>query len=424
MRPGWRAISGALATLVGLTGLLLLLTLVLLRPPLSDLVAMAGFLLASGGLTVAAALGLTRWNLPGWIGSLRAKIVLMAVLTAVLALLNVGFTAFLMFLSPHDLALLGGLLAFALGMSVFVAFSVSRTVSDSIHELLDAVRSFNAGNMDAKVPVATGDEVGELAAAFNDMSQRLKESFSKERELERNRREMMQAVSHDLRTPLASIQAMVESINDGVVSDEETVKRYLRSTQTEVENLSQLINDLFELAQLDAGLLELRIEPSSVQDLISDTLESMSAQAHAQSLTLSGKVDEELPPVDIDPQRVQRVLYNLVQNALRHTPPDGTISIQARDAGEEVQVEVKDTGEGIPEGELPHIFQRSYRVDPSRARGSAGGAGLGLSIVLGIVEAHGGRIWVESGLGEGSSFTFTLPKSRATAAVGSAGGDG
>ena len=423
MRPGWRAISGALATLVGLTGLLLLLTLVLLRPPLSDLVAMAGFLLASGGLTVAAALGLTRWNLPGWIGSLRAKIVLMAVLTAVLALLNVGFTAFLMFLSPHDLALLGGLLAFALGMSVFVAFSVSRTVSDSIHELLTAVRSFNAGNMDAKVPVATGDEVGELAAAFNDMSQRLEESFSKERELERNRREMMQAVSHDLRTPLASIQAMVESINDGVVSDEETVKRYMRSTQTEVENLNQLINDLFELAQLDAGLLELRIETSSVQDLISDTLESMSAQVRAQKLTLSRKVDEELSPVDIDPQRVQRVLYNLVQNALRHTPPDGTISIQARDVGEEVQVEVKDTGEGIPECELSHIFQRSYRVDPSRTRGS-GGAGLGLCIVLGIVEAHGGRIWVESGLGKGSSFTFTLPKTPATAAAGSAGGDG
>ena len=420
MRPGWRAISGALATLVGLTGLLLLLTLVLLRPPLSDLVAI---LLASRGLTVAAALGLTRWNLPGWIGSLRAKIVLMAVLTAVLALLNVGFTAFLMFLSPHDLVLLGGLLAFALGMSVFVALSVSRTVSDSIHELLDAVCSFNAGNMEAKVPVATADEVGELAAAFNDMSQRLEESFSKERELERNRREMMQAVSHDLRTPLAAIQAMVESINDGVVSDEETVKRYMRSTQTEVENLNQLINDLFELAQLDAGLLELRIETSLVQDLISDTLESMSTQVRAQKLTLSGKVDEELSPVDIDPQRVQRVLYNLVQNALRHTPPDGTISIQARDVGEEVQVEVKDTGEGIPECELSHIFQRSYRVDPSRTRGS-GGAGLGLSIVLGIVEPHRGRIWVESGLGKGSSFTFTLPKTPATAAAGSASGDG
>ena len=423
MSPGWRATAGALATLLGLTGLLILLMLVLLRPPAGDLTAMAGFLLASGGLTAVAALATARWKLPGWIGSLRAKIVLVAVLTAVLALVNVGFTAFLMFLSPHDLALLGGLLAFALGMSVFVAFSFSRTVSGSINELLDAVRNINAGNLEAKFPVPTSDEVGELASAFNDMSQRLKESFGKERELEQNRREMMQAVSHDLRTPLASIQAMVESINDGVVSDQETVKRYMRSTQTEVESLSQLINDLFELAQLDAGLLELRIEPSSVQDLISDTLESMSAQAQAQKLTLSGTVDEDLSPVAMDPQRVQRVLYNLVQNALRHTPPDGTISIQARDAGEEVQVEVKDTGEGIPEGELPHIFQRSYRVDPSRARGS-GGAGLGLSIVLGIVEAHGGRIWVESGLGEGSSFTFTLPKMPVTVNSGGTGGAG
>ena len=144
MRPGWRAISGALATLLGLTGLLLLLMMVLLRPPVGDLTAMAGFLLASGGLTAAAALGVTRWRLPSWIGSLRAKIVLVAVMTAVLALLNVGFTAFLMFLSPHDLALLGGLLVFSLGMSVFVAFSVSRAVSASINELLDAVRNINA----------------------------------------------------------------------------------------------------------------------------------------------------------------------------------------------------------------------------------------------------------------------------------------
>lgn len=192
MRPGWRAISGALATLLGLTGPLLLLMLVLLRPPVGDLTAMAGFLLASGGLTTAAALGVTRWRLPSWIGSLRAKIVLVAVLTAVLALLNVGFTAFLMFLSPHDLVLLGGLLAFSLGMSVFVAFSVSQTVSGSIHELLDAVRTISAGNLEAKVPVATGDEMGELASAFNDMALRLEESFSKERELEQNRREMMQ----------------------------------------------------------------------------------------------------------------------------------------------------------------------------------------------------------------------------------------
>ncbi len=160
--------------------------------------------------------------------------------------------------------------------------------------------------------------------------------------------------------------------------------------------------------------MELRIEPSSIQDLISDTLESMSVQAESQKLTLKGAVEQQMSPVAMDSQRIQRVLYNLVQNALRHTPPDGTISIGARDAGQEVQVEVRDTGEGIPDQEIPLIFQRSYRVDHSRFRGS-GGAGLGLSIVLGLVEAHGGRIWVESVLGKGSTFTFTLPKAQVLA---------
>ena len=156
-------------------------------------------------------------------------------------------------------------------------------------------------------------------------------------------------MSHDLRTPLASIRAMVESINDGIVDDPETVRRYLRSTQTDVENLSQLINDLFELSQMDAGALELHLESSSLQDLISDTMESMSAQAAVHKLTLGGEVDENLSPVVMDAQRVQRVLYNLVQNAIRHTPPDGTIYLRAQDAGSEVQVDVVDTGEGIPE---------------------------------------------------------------------------
>jgi len=409
----WAMASGA-ATLLSLTGLNLLLTYVLLQPPGRDLALLTAFLLISGGVTMLIAISAARWVPPAWLGSLRAKVILVSCVTALLALVNVGFTSFLMFLSPHDLALLGGLLGFSLGMSIFVAFSFSRSITGAITEVVEAVRRMNAGNLSGRVPVNSHDEVGELAMAFNDLAERLEASFTKERELEQTRRELMQAVSHDLRTPLASIRSMVESINDGVVSDPETIKRYLRSTQIEVENLSQLINDLFELAQLDAGLLELRIEPSSIQDLISDTLESMSAQAESQKLTLKGAADQQMSPVAMDAQRVQRVLYNLVQNALRHTPPDGTISIWARDAGQEVQVEVRDTGEGIPEQEIPHIFQRSYRVDPSRSRGS-GGAGLGLSIVLGLVEAHGGRIWVESALGKGSTFTFTLPKAHVLA---------
>ena len=405
-----RQTIAACIALLGLTGLVLLLTIALLDPPAGDLALLSVFLLISGGATVLIGLAAARWELPRWVRSLRARLVLMCALTAALGLVNVGFTSALMFLSTHDLALLAGLLGFSLGMSVFVAFTFSSSTTRSIGEVLEAVRFMNTGSLDVRVPVRSGDEVGELAGAVNSMAQRLETSFTRERDLEQARKDLIRAVSHDLRTPLASIRAMVESINDGVVDDSETVKRYLRSTQSEVENLSQLINDLFELSQMDAGVLELHLESSSLQDLISDTMESMSAQAAVHKLTLDGQVDEGLSPVVMDAQRVQRVLYNLVQNAIRHTPPDGTIFLRAQDAGSEVQVDVIDTGEGIPEQEFSRLFQRTYRSDYSRSRAS-GGSGLGLSIAMGIVEAHGGRIWVESAVGKGSRFSFTLPKS-------------
>ena len=205
---------------------------------------------------------------------------------------------------------------------------------------------------------------------------------------------------------------MIESMNDGVVSDPETVTRYLGTSLAEVDTLNQLVNDLFELSQLDAGLLELHLEAAPVQDLISDTLRSMNAQATARSLTLRGTVEGTPLPIAMDTRRVQRVLHNLIQNSIRHTPADGTIDVRVQDRGGVVQVEVADTGDGIPEREIQHVFERSYRTDRSRSRES-GGAGLGLCIAKGIVEAHGGRIWAESVEGEGSTFTFTLPKAPA-----------
>jgi len=172
------------------------------------------------------------------------------------------------------------------------------------------------------------------------------------------------------------------------------------------------VNDLFELSQIDAGLLKLHTDTVFLQQLISDTVETMTAQAASHRLSLNGEVDQKLSPVTVDPRRVQRVLYNLVQNAIRHTPPDGSIHIRATDAGDAIEVQVVDTGEGISEKDLPKVFERSYRSDQSRSPQS-GGAGLGLSIAKGIVEAHGGRIWVESESGQGSVFSFTLPKMKA-----------
>ena len=416
-----RTATLGLAVLFSMTALVLVLIVVLLAPPTRDLVTLAVFLLISGGVTVLIGLAGSHIRAPWLLGTLRARLVLVSVVTAVLALANVGFTAVLMFLSTHDLALLAALLGFSLGMSLFVAVTLSSSTRRALEEVVDGVRLLNAGSLDTRVPVRSRDEVGELASALNSMAERLNASFTRERELEQARKNLIGSVSHDLRTPLASIRAMIESITDGIVTDTETIQRYLDTTQREVENLGQLINDLFDLSQLDAGLLELQIQLSSVQDVVSNTLQSMAAQAAAGELKLEGSIPEDISPVTMDPRLIHRVLCNLVQNAIRHTPPDGTIYVRARDKGPEVEVQVVDTGEGIPEYDLDRVFERSYRGDPSRSR-TSGGAGLGLSIAQGIVEAHGGRIWVQSILGQGSTFSVVLPKQAAQVAP-AAGGD-
>ena len=177
------------------------------------------------------------------------------------------------------------------------------------------------------------------------------------------------------------------------------------------------MDDLFELSQLDAGVMQWSVEPSSLRDLISDTLETMHVQAAEKNIKLSGWVDPSVDPVLMNSHEMQRVLYNLIQNAIRHTPADGTVFVEARqrDSGGEVQVDVIDTGEGIAEQDVPRIFDQFYRGEKSRAResfgyGSGGGAGLGLAIAQRIVLAHHGKIWVESKRGAGSRFSFTLPR--------------
>ena len=330
----------------------------------------------------------------------------------VIALANVAATAYLMFLSPHDLALLTLLLLFSLFLSLSFGFYLAGALAGSLRALATAATRMADGDLSARAEPTSRDELGEVARAFNAMAARVEESFQRQRDLEQARKDLIAAVSHDLRTPLASLQAMVEAVNDGVVTDEATVQRYLRTMQSEITSLSALINDLFELSQLDAGVLRLQCEASPLQELLFDTLESMQPQAERRNLRLSGTIAPTLAPVLIDAAQVQRVLYNLVQNAIRHTPSDGSVVLEARDAGAVVEVSVADSGEGIPESELPRVFDRFYRGDRARTR-EQGGAGLGLTIARGIVEAHGGQIWVESSPGRGSRFTFTLPKAAA-----------
>jgi signal transduction histidine kinase len=396
--------SGAALTVA----LALIIFYLSMQPPSGDLGAMAAFLSLTAVISVIA--GYSAYRL-GWISrSPRVSWTLLGgyALSSVLTFINVWVTARLMFASSHDLALATVLLLFAGGIAMSLGYFLTTALTDDIVTLNRAARQISQGNLNVRVPVTGRNEMAGLAGTFNGMAAQLEAAARKQRELDTLRRDLVAWVGHDLRTPLASIRVMVEALADGVVEDPATVQRYLQTTQRHIRSLSVLIDDLFEMAQLDAGGLPLEKCPGSISDLISDTLETFSALAARQGLRLEGSVEPGIDLVHMDTQKIGRVLANLVSNALRHTPAGGVVEIRASAVGEGVQVDVCDTGEGIRPEDLPHVFEQFYRGEKSRSR-DTGGSGLGLAIARGIVEAHGGHIGVESTPGKGTRFFFTLP---------------
>jgi two-component system sensor histidine kinase BaeS len=216
-------------------------------------------------------------------------------------------------------------------------------------------------------------------------------------------------VGHDLRTPLTSIRAIVEALADGLVEEEAQRARYLRTAQADIRALSTLIDDLFEMAQMDAGGLRLAKATIAISDLVSDTLEQFSVPSQQAGVRLEGSADASAQPVTVDVQRIGRVLANLISNAIRHTQPGGMVTITAARREHDLLVRIRDTGEGIRPEDLPFVFERFYRSEKSRSRGT-GGAGLGLAICKGIVELHGGSIGVNSRAGEGTEVWFQIPQ--------------
>ncbi|MBK7449451.1 MAG: HAMP domain-containing protein [Anaerolineales bacterium] len=380
----------------------------MMSPPMYELGLMALFL----GITafVSAFAGYLAYRL-GWMTfspTLRWSLLGVYALSSLLTFFNVWFSAQMMFASQHDLLLAIVLLVFAGGMAMALGYFLSSTITDRVHQLRGAAEQLAEGDLKTRVPVQGRDEVATLAQTFNKMAEQLEAADAKQRELEKMRADLIAWVGHDLQTPLASIRAILEALADGMVDEPETVKRYLNTAQRDVRSLSALIDDLFQMAQLNAGGFKLDFEDSSLADLISDTLESFTELAARQNLTLSGSVDPNLDPVRMDTRRIGRVLNNLIGNAIRHTSAHGEVMVTARRTNSGVEVSVEDTGEGIRADDLPHIFDGFYRGEKSRSR-ATGGAGLGLAISRGIVQAHGGEIKVESETGNGSRFTFYLP---------------
>ncbi len=380
--------------------------------PTGDIPSLTLILIAAGGGLGLLALLLMWPTVLGRVGGVRAQLVGTSLIASLLlvAMVLVGSRA--MFISEHDLAVLLTMLLFATLLAVGFSLYGAMPMAQRVDRVRAGTKRLASGKLDTELPVEGHDEIAGLAEDFNRMARTLEEVTTRERELEQARRNLIAAVSHDLRTPLAAVLALVEAVADGVAPDPETEARYLSSARRELTNLGLLIDDLFELMQIDTGVLRLNLEPASLRDLVSDTLSSFQPQTERKGVRLVGEVSEDVDPVLANLPKLQRVFHNLIGNALRHTPAGGIISLRAEPRGELVEVEIVDTGGGIVSEELPHIFERSFQGEESRTlppeTGISPGAGLGLAISRALVEAHGGEIGVESEIGEGTRFYFTL----------------
>lgn len=401
----WRLFAiGIVAALV----VTVILMRVLMQAPLSEITTLItwlsissllslliGYLLYRRGLTRSPSISLTLVLTYGW--------------AAFLTLVNVWVMSERMFFNKeHDLVLSGVLLLFAAIIAMTFGIFVAASLADGLNQLSKTAVNIADGNLDARVQIRGRDEVAQVGTAFNQMAQQLQTAERQRAEVEKMRRDLIAWTSHDLRTPLTSIRAMIEALYDGVVDEPETIKRYYQTMRSDIIALNEIIDDLFELAQLDAGGLQMEMEFHSLADVVSDLLESFQALADQRGIRLLGHVDADVDPVWMNAQKISRVLSNLISNALRYTSAGGEVRVTAVLQEEEIIVRVEDSGPGFNPNDLPRVFEQFYRGEQARSR-KTGGAGLGLAISQGIVTAHEGTITAGNLPQGGAVLEFRLP---------------
>jgi signal transduction histidine kinase len=341
--------------------------------------------------------------------SIGIQVTLVALVTVVTLLAAVGTISVLM-LSIGDRDVMLELMGIAGLAGLAVALVISRSVTRAARKLLGAVREVGDSGIYTPPAITLPTELAGLSQGLAEVHDRLGRARAREQALEASRRELVAWVSHDLRTPLAGLRAMAEALEDQVVTDPREVSRYHTQIRVETDRLAKMIDDLFQLSKIHAGALRLSPRPFELEELIAEVTASTEPVARAKGVRLTGAAAPGMA-VLIDPAEFGRAVRNLVTNAIRHTPRDGTIQVVAAIRAGVACVAVSDECGGIPPGDLPRVFDVAFRGESARTPDPSGGAGLGLSIARGIVEAHSGKISVRN-TGPGCQFMISLPLAR------------
>ena len=373
--------------------------------PAGDALIIFAMLLALGGGALALAhLAAARRRR---LGSLRRQFSFTIAIAAGQIVVAVIVFAELMFTANHDAVIIIALAAFAAVITARAVALFAAGVMRDVEQVRDGLAAVGSGDRSPVLLTEGQDELAELAASANAMTVQLAAEEEARDAADGARRSLVAAVSHDLRTPLTSLRLLAEALQDDIV-DDATRRTYLADMATHINALSALIDDLFELSRLEAGEIQWSMERVALGELVDETVAAMRLQAAAKGVDVRAEVDGRLAAAQANPEKVQRVLFNLIQNAIRHTPADGAVVVRAEPGPDRVEIEVADTGHGIPAAERPRVFDAFYRGGDGQARTEPGG-GLGLAISRAIVEAHGGRIWLaDSSLG--TRVRFSLPR--------------
>jgi signal transduction histidine kinase len=325
-------------------------------------------------------------------GSLSRQFGLAIALAVVPVLIALAITTLLMILSGHEAVLVGAVVLGVAAAAALVAKLITNGIARDVRTIGDALQAVAEGDRKVRIETLAADELAELAASANAMITALGVEEAARDQSDTARRGLVAAVSHDLRTPITALRLLAEAVGDDVV-DGATRSTYLRRMLVHIGVLSSLIDDLFELSRLEAGDISWSLEQVALGELVTETVDAMRLEAEAKGVAVQATIANELRPAQGNPEKLQRVLFNLIQNAIRHTPADGSVAVRAESVATGIEIEVADGGTGIAARDRERVFEAFHRGGEDGVRATEG-AGLGLAVARAIVEAHGGRIWV------------------------------